>query len=92
MFAICPRGANPNHVSLKADPATALRLRRKYPGVVPGYHLNKRHWNTVRLDGGIPSEIVREMLEESYRLVVASLPAAQRRELAGIVDKRLTVE
>ena len=92
MFAVGPRGVNPNQVTLKVDPENAIRLRRQYPAVIPGYHANKRHWNTVHLDGSIPREVVREMLEESYRLVVASLPAAQRRDLAGMVDKRLTAE
>jgi predicted DNA-binding protein (MmcQ/YjbR family) len=81
MFAVGPREADPNQVTLKAEPANAVRLRQRYPAVVPGYHANKRHWNTVRLDGSIPGEVVRAMLEESYRLVVASLPRARRSEL-----------
>jgi predicted DNA-binding protein (MmcQ/YjbR family) len=83
MFAACPRGTSPNRINLKAEPATALRLRRQYAGITPGYHMNKDHWNTVRLDGSIPGEVIRQMLEESYRLVAASLPAGQRRALAG---------
>jgi predicted DNA-binding protein (MmcQ/YjbR family) len=82
MFAACPRGTSPNRINLKAEPATALRLRRQYAGILPGYHMNKHHWNTVLLDGSVPSEVVKQMLSESYRLVVASLPAAQRRDLA----------
>lgn len=81
MFAACPRGTNPNRVNLKTDPATALHLRRQYSGVHPGYHMNKRHWNTVLLDGSVPSDVIKQMLDDSYRLVVASLPAAQRRDL-----------
>ena len=81
MFAICPRGVNPNHVSLKADPATALRLRRKYPAILPGYHLNKRHWNTVILDGSLPDDAVRDMIEDSYDLVVSKLPRGRSRAL-----------
>jgi predicted DNA-binding protein (MmcQ/YjbR family) len=83
MFAACPRGTSPNRINLKAEPATGLRLRRQYAGITPGYHMNKDHWNTVRLDGSIPGEVIRQMLEESYRLVAASLPAGQRRALAG---------
>ena len=64
MFAVGPRGVNPNQVTLKVDPENAIRLRRQYPAVIPGYHANKRHWNTVHLDGSIPSEAVREMLED----------------------------
>ena len=83
MFAACPRGTSPTRINLKAEPATALRLRRQYAGIAPGYHMNKDHWNTVQLDGRLPRQVIKEMLEESYRLVVASLPAAQRRELEG---------
>jgi predicted DNA-binding protein (MmcQ/YjbR family) len=79
MFAVGPRETNPNQVTLKADPENAARLRRQYPAVKPGYHANKRHWNTVRLDGSIPSQVVRTMLEESYRLVATSLPAGGSR-------------
>lgn len=84
MFAACPRGANPNRINLKAEPATALALRREYAGITPGYHMNKDHWNTVQLDGRIPRTVIKQMLEASYRLVVDSLPVAQRRDL--IVD------
>jgi predicted DNA-binding protein (MmcQ/YjbR family) len=83
MFAACPRGTSPNRINLKAEPATGLRLRRQYASVTPGYHMNKDHWNTVRLDGSVPGDVIKGMLEESYRLVVVSLPAAQRRALAG---------
>ena len=83
MFAACPRGTSPNRINLKAEPATALRLRRQYAGITPGYHMNKDHWNTVQLDGSIPGEVIRQMLEESYRLVAASLPAGHRRALAA---------
>jgi len=81
MFASCPRGSNPDRVNLKADPATASRLRRQYAAIAPGYHMNKRHWNTVRLDGTVPDDVMKAMLEESYRLVVEALPAATRAAL-----------
>lgn len=72
MFAICPSTMSPDHITLKCDPILALSLRRDYPAVTPGYHTNKRHWNTVRLDGSIPTAVVRKMLENSYGLVAAS--------------------
>jgi predicted DNA-binding protein (MmcQ/YjbR family) len=65
-------------VSLKCDPGYAEALREQYPAVSPGYHLNKRHWNTVRLDGSVPAEVLDEWIEESYALVVAGLPRGQR--------------
>ena len=83
MFAACPRGSNPDRVTLKADPAKAIRLRRQYASIAAGYHLNKRHWNTVRLDGTVPDDVMKTMLEESYRLVVESLPAATRAKLSA---------
>jgi predicted DNA-binding protein (MmcQ/YjbR family) len=66
-------------ISLKCEPALALALREEFPGAVTaGYHLNKRHWNTVRLDGSVPSELIAEWIEDSYDLALASLTRAQR--------------
>lgn len=65
-------------VSLKCDPGYAVALREEYPAVSPGYHLNKRHWNTVRLDGSVAPELLEDWIDESYALVVAGLPRAQR--------------
>jgi predicted DNA-binding protein (MmcQ/YjbR family) len=78
IFAICDE-ASPPTVSLKCDPRFAEYLRDRYRGaVVPGYHLNKRHWNTVSLDGRVPSAEVEEMLGHSYTLILQSLPEAAR--------------
>ena len=60
---------DPVSVTLKADPDFAELLREQFPGVKPGYHMNKRHWNTVVLDGSVPSEVILQLLEESYLLV-----------------------
>jgi predicted DNA-binding protein (MmcQ/YjbR family) len=68
-------------VSLKCDPVVAEDLRRRYVGIIPGYHLNKRHWNTVALDGSVPDALIREMCEDSYDLVVGSLPKVVRLRL-----------
>jgi len=68
-------------VSLKCEPDLAERLRATYPEVRPGYHLNKRHWNTVALDGSLPDRMVADMLEDSYDLVVSALPRRVQREL-----------
>ncbi|GAA2265036.1 MmcQ/YjbR family DNA-binding protein [Kitasatospora cystarginea] len=81
MFALSALDAVPLSVSLKCDPDLALRLRARYPAITGGWHLNKRHWNTVRLDGSVPDRLVREMIEDSYDLVVASLPRAERLRL-----------
>lgn len=80
MFAILPvRGALA--ISLKCDPEWARVLRETYPAVTGGYHLNKRHWNTVRIDGSVPDDEVFEMIEHSYGLVLRSLPRRVRDEL-----------
>ncbi len=83
MFALVPLGGEPASVSLKCDPELAISLRDRYAGVTPGYHLNKRHWNTVALDGSVPEEEVRELIDHSYDLVVARLPRAQRNRLGA---------
>ena len=78
IFAITALDAEPLTVSLKCDPELATRLRGQHPEITAGYHLNKRHWNSVRLDGSVPREALDDWIEESYALVVASLPRAQR--------------
>jgi predicted DNA-binding protein (MmcQ/YjbR family) len=82
IFAISDLTAVPLRVSLKCDPELAVDLRATYPAVGPGYHLNKRHWNTVVLDGSIDDAVIRQMLEDSYDLVVAGLPRARRDQLS----------
>ncbi|HET6939170.1 MAG TPA: MmcQ/YjbR family DNA-binding protein [Nocardioides sp.] len=74
MFALVSLDGEPGVVNLKCDPALALQLRQQYAAVRPGYHQNKRHWNSVDLDGSLDAEELREMVQHSYDLVVASLP------------------
>jgi predicted DNA-binding protein (MmcQ/YjbR family) len=81
IFAISPLAERPLHVSLKCEPELAEQLRATYPAVTPGYHLNKRHWNTVTVDGSVPDATVRDMIEDSYDLVVAALSKKKQREL-----------
>jgi predicted DNA-binding protein (MmcQ/YjbR family) len=81
MFALCGIGGDPLEVNLKCEPELAELLRGKYPAVTPGYHMNKRHWNTVRIDGSIPDEVVLELIDLSYRLVVKGLKKADREGL-----------
>jgi predicted DNA-binding protein (MmcQ/YjbR family) len=81
MFALSQLSANSLRVSLKCEPELAEALREAYPAVIPGYHLNKRHWNTVIIDGSLPDETIREMIEDSYDLVLGELPPARRRSL-----------
>src|ERR671937_608525 len=81
MFALSQLGADSLRVSLKCEPELADALRGAHAAVLPGYHLNKRHWNTVVIDGSLPDEAVRDMIEDSYDLVVSKLPRAVRRGL-----------
>jgi predicted DNA-binding protein (MmcQ/YjbR family) len=82
LFALTNLDARPLTVNLKCDPEDALRLRAEHEGlIVPGWHMNKRHWNTVTADAGLPDRLVRELIEDSYDLVVAGLPRAERLRL-----------
>jgi predicted DNA-binding protein (MmcQ/YjbR family) len=81
MFALSELGSESLRVSLKCDPRLAEGLREAHAAVIPGYHLNKRHWNTVILDGSIPDDAVADMIEDSYDLVVSKLSRARRHEL-----------
>ncbi|MFD7435742.1 MmcQ/YjbR family DNA-binding protein [Streptomyces sp. NPDC059861] len=82
MFALTSLDARPLTVNLKCDPQDAVRLRADHPGLIaPGRHMNKRHWNTVTVDGSLPRRLVRELIEDSYDLVVAGLPRAERLRL-----------
>ena len=71
-------------VNLKCDPELALKLRETYVGVRPGYHMNKKHWNTVSMDGSLPDEKIKEWIDHSYALVVAGLPKKVREELKTV--------
>jgi predicted DNA-binding protein (MmcQ/YjbR family) len=78
MFALVGIDETPLRVNLKCLPEQAEVLRELYPAVLPGYHMNKRHWNTVVLDGSLPDEDVRGMIDDSYELVLQGLPRARR--------------
>ncbi|MEU8955313.1 MmcQ/YjbR family DNA-binding protein [Streptomyces sp. NPDC048518] len=81
MFALTALDARPLTVNLKCEPEIAVRLRAAHPQIVPGWHMNKRHWNTVSVAAGLPDRQVRELIEDSYDLVVAGLPRAERLRL-----------
>ncbi|MFF4171952.1 MmcQ/YjbR family DNA-binding protein [Streptomyces sp. NPDC001744] len=80
VFALSALDSEPLRINLKCDPDEAVRLRGEHPAIVPGYHMNKRHWNTVTV-GELPAGLVRELIEDSYDLVVAGLPKAVRLRL-----------
>lgn len=68
-------------INLKCDPERAEELREQYDDIIPGYHMSKKHWNTVSLDGSINRSLVIELIDHSYDLVYASLPKKLRNEL-----------
>ena len=81
MFALSGLERTPLEVSLKCEPELAADLRNSYPAIRPGYHLNKRHWNTIALDGSLADDLVRDLIEDSYDLVVSALPKRVREQL-----------
>jgi predicted DNA-binding protein (MmcQ/YjbR family) len=68
-------------VNLKCDPENAVELRERYDGVKPGYHMNKKHWNTVEVHSNIPNKLLLQWIRDSYDLVVKSLPKKDRESL-----------
>lgn len=71
MFAIIAEGSEPVRLSLKCDPQLAELLREKYETVLPGYHLNKKHWNTIICSGQVPLDELKDLIRHSYELVVS---------------------
>src|ERR1039457_3959673 len=86
MFALSRLAQPPLQVSVKCEPLLAEQLRDAHAAVLPGYHLNKRHWNTVIIDGSLPAKMIGDMVEDSYDLVVSKLPWARRRALGSGSD------
>jgi predicted DNA-binding protein (MmcQ/YjbR family) len=82
MFALLGDDNEPETMNLKCDPDEALALRAAFPSITPGYHMDKRHWNTIVLDGSLPDKLVHELIDQSYDLVVKGLPKAARERLA----------
>ena len=90
MFALIPIAADPPSISLKSDPIEAEMLRQMYDSVQPGYHLNKKHWNTVTVTGNIPAERIMEMIEDSYTLVRQKLSQKEQKRLQAIEQTEST--
>ncbi|OUS30169.1 hypothetical protein A9Q99_06735 [Gammaproteobacteria bacterium 45_16_T64] len=86
MFAIASEQEDLVHINLKCDPNEAQALRDIFDCVKPGYHMNKKHWNTVHVPGDVPDGEVKRMIDNSYALVVKGLTKAVRAELNGDVD------
>ncbi|MCY4427820.1 MAG: MmcQ/YjbR family DNA-binding protein [Halieaceae bacterium] len=88
MFATLSRGEQFASMNLKCDPWEAQILRDIFTGVLPGYHMNKQHWNTVLLDGTVPGPEIERMIDRSYGLVVKGLKKVQREALVLAYGER----
>lgn len=82
MFALADVGFT--RINLKCDPQRAVELREAHPAVTPGYHMNKRHWNSVAMDGSVEDRLVYEWIDHSYDLVVGKLGRAERERLRTV--------
>lgn len=81
VFLLTGLDSDPLSFNVKCDPDLAVELRERYDAVKPGYHMNKKHWNTVTVDGSVSGKLLREWIDHSYELVVDSLPAKVKAEL-----------
>jgi predicted DNA-binding protein (MmcQ/YjbR family) len=81
IFLLAGLEESPLQFNVKCDPEEINDLREKYEDVKPGYHMNKKHWNTVVVTGSIPEKILKKMIDESYLLVVKSLPQKDKKDL-----------
>lgn len=74
MFALSSLKRIPLWINLKCNPERALELREEFSAIIPGYHMNKKHWNTVSLEGDVDNKLLRELIDHSYDLIINSLP------------------
>ncbi len=84
MFALLSLDAIPSQINLKCDPEKALELRAEYPAILPGYHMNKAHWNSIVLDGSLSHSLVYELIDHSYQLVLNGLPKKLREQMKDV--------
>lgn len=86
LFAIIAVGLDEElSINLKCDPERSIELRERYPDqIMPGYHMNKQHWNTVMIERGLPLKLVSELIDHSYELVASSLTKKLQAELAAL--------
>jgi predicted DNA-binding protein (MmcQ/YjbR family) len=81
MFALLDLSEDRRGISLKCDPELAIELREQHPEVTPAYHFNKKHWNTIHIDGNITENQLRDWIDHSYELVAKSLPKSKQQDL-----------
>ena len=84
IFGFLAWEARPVYVSVKCDPERSVELREQYSGITGAYHLNKKHWHSITMDGSVDLEFAKALIDEGYELIVASLPAKDRERLRGL--------
>ena len=84
MFLLAGMDAVPLSINVKCEPDLAIELREKYDCVMPGYHMNKKHWNTVILDSSVSDKLLRDWIDHSYHLIVLSLPKNKKEEYRNL--------
>ena len=88
IFLLLPLDTEELQFNAKCDPEEAEELRERYPNVQPGYHMNKKHWNTITVDGSVSSALLKQWIDQSYDLVVKTLPLKAREKLQGRKGKK----
>jgi len=81
IFLLVSLDSNPLQFNAKCDPEKAIELREEYDAIKPGYHMNKKHWNTITIDGSISTTLIKKIIDDSYHLIVQSLPKKIKEEL-----------
>ncbi len=78
---------NPYYITLKLEPLEGDFLRRQYEDIIPGYYMNKMHWNSVKADGNVPDDLLKDLLDQSYRIVLGSLSRKKQKEILETAEK-----
>ncbi len=86
VLAVCHDKEGKDIVSVKCEPSFGIELRAQYEGIVEGYYMNKTHWNSVYLDGSVPDDVIKIMIDQSYELIFKSFSKKKQREITGVVE------
>lgn len=84
MFALAGLEQIPLTVNLKCEPEKAIDLRDMYPDIKEGYHMSKKHWNTIKIEGSLPNKLLKQLIDHSYELVIQGMPKRKQQELGFI--------
>lgn len=86
IFILISTASETLRINLKCNPERAIQLREEFSAIIPGFHMNKKHWNTVVLDGSLPKKLVHEMIAHSYELVYKSLTKAKKEQISNLKE------